>query len=165
MHFSMDKWTTQQLGLNLPPPPQCYTLWIDCARAALLTQLWRMWREELHKSPWPYQCQGSTAPWATGTGAQVLHPGSVKPLSRPPLITEASMGPSISGRHKQTWELNKRHPRWLGFGILGLWGEAVSSRFAQPGERTLYEKPSSCYLKPREKLFWRWRDVLHSAAW
>lgn len=96
MHFSMDRWKTQHLRLSLPPPPQCYILWIDCARAALLTQPWRMWREGLHKSPWHYQFHGSTAPWATGTGAQVLYPGSVKPfcsaLSRPPLITEASMG-------------------------------------------------------------------------
>lgn len=38
MRFSMDKWKAQQLGLSLPPPPQCYILWIDCARAALQAQ-------------------------------------------------------------------------------------------------------------------------------
>lgn len=44
IHFSMDKWKGQQLGLSLLPPPQCYILQIDCARTALQTQSWSMWQ-------------------------------------------------------------------------------------------------------------------------
>lgn len=119
MHFSMDKGKAQQLGLSLPPPPQCYIWWIDCARAALQTQSWRMWQGGAVQVPMTPSVSriNSTLGYtngSTGTTPREVNTPSAQHSSDHILITEASVGPFNTGQAQMNLGVQQRAPKMAG---------------------------------------------------